>query len=128
MNTSLPPMTTASQSLPAPSSAWRARLALALGLCVLALSLASWTAPSGAGQRDHELARQALEKGQVLPLRTVLDRVEHEYQGQVIKVEFEHDDGRFIYEIRVLQAGGKVSKLKINAQDGSLISLKRKDR
>ncbi|OYW19489.1 MAG: hypothetical protein B7Z54_03745 [Sphingobacteriales bacterium 12-47-4] len=49
------------------------------------------------------MARQALERGQVLPLRTVLEKVEREYQGQVLKVEFEHDDGRFIYEIRLLQ-------------------------
>ena len=61
-----------------------------------------------------------------LPLRTVLDRVEQQYQGQVIKVEFERDDGRFVYEIRLLQSDGKVVKLEIDAGDGSLISMKRK--
>ncbi|MEG1736026.1 MAG: PepSY domain-containing protein, partial [Comamonas sp.] len=58
--------------------------------------------------------------------RTVLDRVEQQYQGQVIKVEFERDDGRFVYEIRLLQSDGKVVKLEIDAGDGSLISMKRK--
>jgi uncharacterized membrane protein YkoI len=47
---------------------------------------------------DHELARQALESGQVLPLATVLGKLAREVPGQVLKVEFEREDGRFIYE------------------------------
>ena len=91
-----------------------------------AAPLAIWPTASDAGDNDHEMARQALRQGQVLPLRTVLDRVEQQYQGQVIKVEFERDDGRFVYEIRLLQSDGKVVKLEIDAGDGSLISMKRK--
>ena len=62
----------------------------------------------------------------MLPLRTVLDQVEQQYQGQVIKVEFDREDGRFVYEIRLLQSDGKVVKLEIDASNGSLISMKRK--
>lgn len=76
---------------------------------------------------DHELARQALERGQVLPLRTVLEKVEREYQGQVLKVEFEHDDGRFIYEIRLLQNDGRMAKLYVDAMDGQVLKIKRKE-
>ena len=99
---------------------------LLASLLLMAAALASWTTPSDAGDSDHELARQALQQGRVL-LRTVLDQVERDYQGQVIKVEFEHDDGRFIYEIRLLQSGGRVAKLKIDARDGKVLSFKRKD-
>lgn len=100
---------------------------LLAALLLMAAALASWTTPSDASDSDHELARQALQQGRVLPLRTVLDQVERDYQGQVIKVEFEHDDGRFIYEIRLLQSGGRVAKLKIDARDGKVLSFKRKD-
>lgn len=89
-------------------------------------ALSLWPATSDAGDNDHELARQALRQGQVLPLRTVLDQVEQQYQGQVIKVEFDREDGRFVYEIRLLQNDGKVVKLEIDASNGSLISMKRK--
>ena len=71
-------------------------------------TLAMWPTTSDAGDNDHEMARQALR------------------QGQVIKVEFDREDGRFIYEIRLLQTDGKVVKLEIDARDGSLISMKRK--
>lgn len=77
-------------------------------------------------ESDHELARQALQQGKVLPLRTVLDRVERQYQGQVLKVEFEHDDGRFIYEMRLLHPNGQLSKLKVDAVDGRVLSVRRK--
>ncbi len=79
------------------------------------------------GHEDHELARQALERGQVLPLRTVLERVEREYQGQVLKVEFNQDDGHFIYEIRLLQRDDRLVKLKVDAVDGRVLQVKRKE-
>lgn len=38
------------------------------------------------------MARQALEQGNVLPLRAVLEKIEHDYQGQTLRVEFEQHD------------------------------------
>jgi uncharacterized membrane protein YkoI len=38
---------------------------------------------------DHDRARQAVEAGEVLPLRTILERVERDYPGQVVEVELE---------------------------------------
>ena len=92
------------------------------------LALGAWGAGSAlhAGERDHDLARQALQQGQVLPLRTVLDKIEREYQGQVLKIEFEHDDGRYIYEIRLLQKDGRMAKLEVDAVDGRVLKIKRK--
>jgi uncharacterized membrane protein YkoI len=77
---------------------------------------------------DHDRARQALREGKVLPLRAVLDLVERDYPGQVVKVEFERDGGRYIYEIRVLQADGDMLKLEIDASDGRTLSVKGKNR
>jgi uncharacterized membrane protein YkoI len=68
---------------------------LLVGL-VVASSLA-WAGSSRAGGdgqgSDHDRARQALEAGEVLPLRTILERVEREYPGQVLEVELERDRG-----------------------------------
>ena len=75
----------------------------------------------------HELARQALEQGRVLPLRAVLEKIERDYQGQALKVEFEQDDGRFLYKIRLLQSDGRMVKLKVDAVDGRVLETKRKE-
>lgn len=100
------------------------RRVVLLGLVVSVFAAAS---PLRADERDHDLARQALERGEVLPLRAVLDKVEQEYQGQVLKIEFEHERGRFVYEIRLLQADGRIAKLEVDAVDGHVLSIKRKD-
>ena len=48
--------------------------------------------------------------------------------GVELRRVFEHDDGRYIYEIRLLQADGRMAKLKVDAVDGKLLSIKRKER
>lgn len=81
---------------------------------------------ASADDRDHDRARQALQAGKVLPLRSVLDIVERSYPGQVVKVEFEEDDGAYLYEIRLLQDGGNLLKLKVDARDGRVLGVKGK--
>lgn len=76
---------------------------------------------------DHHMARQALEQGRVLPLRSVLEKVERDYQGQVLKIEFEQERGQFFYEIRLLQSDGRMAKLKVDAVDGRVLFIKRRE-
>jgi len=83
--------------------------------------------PASADDSDHDRAREALQQGKILPLRSVLDIVEQSYPGQVVKVEFEEDDGEYLYEIRLLQDSGNLLKLKIDARDGRVLGVKGKD-
>jgi uncharacterized membrane protein YkoI len=97
-------------------------LRLALPALVLALLAgAPGTTAWASDHRDHERARQALQAGQVLPLRTVLERLEREHPGQVLEVELEQDDGLWVYEVRLLQAGGQLVKLKLDARTAVLL-------
>lgn len=95
-------------------------------VCCLAVGVCG-SGPGHGDEHDAALARKALEQGQVLPLRVVLDKVEREYRGQTLKIEFEQEDGRFIYEIRLLQHDGRLAKLKIDARDGRVLKIKRKE-
>lgn len=98
-------------------------LALVLGLaCMLALPAAAHD------HEEHDRARQAFEQGRVLPLARVIEKVEHEQQGRVVKIEFDEEDGRYLYEIRLLQADGRMAKLKVDAVDGRVLQIKRKGR
>lgn len=76
---------------------------------------------------DHDRARRALEAGEVLPLRVVLERVERDYPGQVIEVELERDDGMWLYEIKLIRSGGSVIELKLDARDGAVHRIKGRD-
>ncbi|AVO49507.1 peptidase [Melaminivora suipulveris] len=102
------------------------RFAQRLAAPLLMAALAASGAALHAGESDHERARRALERGEVLPLRAVLEQVERTQQGQVLKIEFERDDGRYLYKIRLLQPDGRVAKLKVDAVDGRVLSVKRK--
>lgn len=57
----------------------------------------------------------------------MLDRLEKSHPGQVLEVELERDDGRWIYEIKLLQAGGRLLKLKLDARSGELLGARARD-
>ena len=101
-------------------------------VCLVATSSVFWAGSSraggdGRGGGDHDRARHALEAGEVLPLRTILDRVEREYPGQVLEVELERDGSRWAYEIRTLRSGGSLVKLKVDARDGTVLGVKARE-
>ena len=99
----------------------RRLLARALALCLAGAT------PLLHADGDHDKARHALVQGKVQPLRTVLEKVERDYQGQAVKVEFEQEDGRYIYEIRLLQNDGRMAKLKVDAVDGKVLDIRRRE-
>lgn len=80
-----------------------------------------------ADDSDHNRARQALEAGKILPLRTILTRLERDYPGQIIEVELEHDDDVWVYEIELLRTEGSLVKIKVDASDGTLLGIKGRD-
>lgn len=100
--------------------------AAALAAVVLA-ALGGAAGSAAHSQGDHEQARRALEQGQVLPLRSVLEKVEREHQGQVLKIEFEREDDRFVYKIRLLRKDGQLLGLLVDAVDGRVLGVKRRD-
>ena len=100
---------------------WPGLLAkLLVGVAGMLLTFA-WASPS-----DHDRAERAVQAGQVMPLQNVLQKLQTDYPGQVLEVELEHDDDRWIYEIKLLQAGGQLRKLKLNAQTGEVLKNKLK--
>jgi uncharacterized membrane protein YkoI len=93
-------------------------------LAVCALTWHSSAAASNNG--DHERALQAVQSGQVLPLAKVLALVEREHPGQVLEVELESEGRGWLYEIKLLQPDGRLTRLKVDARTGEI--LKRRTR
>jgi uncharacterized membrane protein YkoI len=94
----------------------------------IVLALLAGSGAVHADEKDHERARKALEAGEVLPLKTILERVERAYPGQVMDVELERDHQgsaeRWIYKVKVLGSGGTLVRLKVNARDGTVLGSK----
>lgn len=73
------------------------------------------------GQSDHDRARAALAAGAIRPLADILADVERRWVGQVIETELEHDDGRWVYEFKLLPPSGRIFKLELDATTGALL-------
>lgn len=85
-------------------------------LCLLAIGV-----PSFADDADHETARRAVERGELLPLATILANAEKTHPGRVLDVELDRDDGRYLYEIDVLLKDGRVIELTYDGRTGKLL-------
>lgn len=104
------------------------RRLFASGVAVMTLaSLSICPVVASDDEHDHDRARAALERGEVLPLRTILDKVGRDYPGKVVEVELERERGRWIYEIRLLRDGGALVRLDVDARDGTVIGVKSRD-
>jgi len=76
---------------------------------------------------DHDRARRALEAGEVLPLKTVLEKIALDTPGQVMEVEMERRRARWVYEIKILRPGGALVKLVVDASDGTIVARRARD-
>lgn len=71
--------------------------------------------------REREEVRQALQRGEILPLARILAIAGTHADGDVIEIELERKHARYIYEVKVLTRDGDVRKLKLDARDGRLV-------
>lgn len=92
-------------------------LALALlGAVTFALPTAQ------ADEDDHDRALEALRRGEVMALSAILDRAARDHPGDLIEAELEHEDGRTLYELKLLTPEGRVLKLEYDARTGDLLT------
>jgi uncharacterized membrane protein YkoI len=92
------------------------RIAPAL-FAVLALAAAPVRADD---HHDHDRVREAVEAGHFLPFGEILARAMAAYPGQLIEAELEDS----VYEIKLLQEGGRLIKLHYDARSGELLHVK----
>ncbi|RDD62778.1 PepSY domain-containing protein [Ferruginivarius sediminum] len=100
--------------------AWLARTLVPFILTVALLGAAPLVAD------DHDFARRAVERGEILPLGSILTRVQRDFSGQILEVELERADdapfdGQLIYEVTMLAPGGDVTELYYDARTGELL-------
>lgn len=91
-------------------------------LLTLLLVAAGVFQPAQASDRDEvDRVWAAVQAGDLLPLDQVLERLRRSHPGQVLAIELERDDGRWVYEVKVLQPGGRLLKLELDGRSGSVL-------
>ena len=96
------------------------------------LTLALLIAPVSAGGQakippDFELARDAVERGEILPLAEVLSRLQESHPGRVIEVELEYSENILVYEVELVTDDGRLIEVEMNAATGAFIKMDEED-
>lgn len=70
---------------------------------------------------DHDRARAAVSRGEILPLPRILAVVELDVGGRVIEIDLDDEDGRFVYEVEAVGQDGRLVELSIDAATGVVL-------
>lgn len=91
---------------------------------MMALLFALTVSTTGARADDHkhdqDIARQAVERGEIKELADILTIVGNQLPGEVVKVKIEQKRGRWYYELRVADTKGRLFEVYVDAKTGSI--------
>ena len=71
--------------------------------------------------REQYEAREALKQGKIRPLEEIVAAVREKIAGDIIEIEFEVEDGRYIYEIEIIQPSGQIVEIEVDALTKEII-------
>lgn len=92
------------------------------------LVLAALLLPSTVGGQqgtlpDFELAQEAVERGEILPLAQILRQLDAEHPGTVVEVELEYADGIRVYEVELITLDGRLIEVDMDAATGRILQV-----
>jgi hypothetical protein len=79
-----------------------------------------------AGEREQNELHREVERGEVRPLSDILAVVRKRLPGDVVKIEVERRDGRWLYEIRVVDDKGRVFEVHVDASNATIERIREK--
>ncbi len=89
--------------------------------------LVAWLLAGPAVADDHDAIRALVADGRILPLERILERAQARRPGRVLESELEHERGRLVYEIEILDDHGQVWELYFDAASGEFLEEERED-
>lgn len=97
----------------------------------MAIAMVSALAVFSAGARadddhDHDVARRAVERGEIKSLAEILQTVRDKLPGEVASVKLERERGRLVYEFRVVGARGRLLEVYVDAATGEIARIREK--
>jgi uncharacterized membrane protein YkoI len=96
---------------------------LVLLLSTLSLGMSTGLADQRDKKSEHNVVREALQRGEVLPLVKILAIANQQVPGDVIEVELEDEKSALVYEIKILTGTGRVREVKIDARTGQVLKI-----
>ena len=70
---------------------------------------------------DHDSVKRLRDDGRILSMSEVMRRAARIQPGHLLEAELDREDGRYVYEIRILDSAGRIHELELDAVSGDLI-------
>jgi uncharacterized membrane protein YkoI len=93
-------------------------LFLVATLAAAAPALAARDQSRDGGRNEHDLAREALARGDVLPIARILAIVAQRVPGEVVEVKLDERRERLFYQVKVLTSSGVVREVHLDPKTG----------
>ncbi|WP_170314671.1 PepSY domain-containing protein [Aquibium carbonis] len=76
---------------------------------------------------DAQRAWRGTRSGEFLPFARLAEIALGQFPGRIVEAELDDDDGRIIYEIKILQRNGRVLEVEIDARTGRILDVDEDD-
>ena len=97
----------------------RSTALLAYGLCAAAVATGAALVDASAPTTRPGATQTVLARGD-MSMDQAVRMVEQRYHARVVKAETQHDEGRTLYVLRLLNDAGKVWTVRVDAASGSV--------
>ena len=77
--------------------------------------------------REHDTVRAIKQRGDILSLERILQDARAPHAGRVLESELKQQDGRYIYEVELVDDQGRVWEMKFDARTGEVLREKQGD-
>ncbi|MEQ8289052.1 MAG: PepSY domain-containing protein [Gammaproteobacteria bacterium] len=71
--------------------------------------------------------KQLKDSGNIMPLESILQLVQKNYEGRIIEVELDKEDKTYVYEIELVDDNNIVWELEVDAATGKVLKREQDD-
>jgi uncharacterized membrane protein YkoI len=77
---------------------------------------------------DHDDARDALRRRQVIPLADIIPGILAEFDARLLEAEFEREHGIYVYELELITGSGRMIEVMVDAATGEILEVEQAGR
>lgn len=101
-------------------------LLASLALCGAAMADDDHDEAHESDRHRQDQLREAVERGEIKPLSDVLRLVKPKLPGEIVGIEVERKDGGWVYELRLLDAQGRLFDAHVDAATATITDVEEK--
>ena len=87
-------------------------------IALLVISLCATSGSYAGGDLGHKKARELFDAGKIVAVEPLILDARSRHSGRLLEIELEYEGGLYLYEIEMLDTGGRVMEFYYDAATG----------